>query len=104
MKPSNLLQRIKPMSKIWRPRSADYDKLKVPVFNPAPEIFYQRVVLSDGSTFLVKSTSPRAVVKLSKDTKNHPLWNPKMKRNLSDEGGILSKFTSKFGDLDYEDI
>ncbi|KAI7881114.1 hypothetical protein K492DRAFT_177413 [Lichtheimia hyalospora FSU 10163] len=63
-----------------------------------PEQFLQTVVLSNGATFTVRTTSPKAQVILSKDTRNHPLWNPAMlKEGVRDESEQLSKFQKRFG-------
>ncbi|KAI9316673.1 hypothetical protein BX666DRAFT_1945665 [Dichotomocladium elegans] len=63
-----------------------------------PEQFIQTVVLSNGATFTVRTTSPKAQIILSKDTRNHPLWNPAMlKEGLRDESEQLSKFQKRFG-------
>ena len=71
-----------------------------------PYHFTQLVQLSDGSTFTVRTTSPHAMVKSAKDTRNHLLWQPSEKslRNIeSDEAGKLAAFRERFGrgfDLD----
>ncbi|KAJ3113777.1 hypothetical protein HDU96_002916 [Phlyctochytrium bullatum] len=62
-----------------------------------PYTFLQTVVMSDGSTFTIRTTSPKATVKLTKDTRNHPLWNPSSV--VVDKSGELSKFQQRFGDL-----
>ncbi|KAI8141606.1 hypothetical protein BJV82DRAFT_618404 [Fennellomyces sp. T-0311] len=63
-----------------------------------PEKFVQTVVLSNGATFTIRTTSPRAQIRLAKDTRNHPLWNPSMlKEGVRDESEQLSKFQKRFG-------
>ncbi|OLL21981.1 54S ribosomal protein L36, mitochondrial [Neolecta irregularis DAH-3] len=64
-----------------------------------PPLFKQTVVLSDGSTFTLPSTSPRPVVRSTKDVRNHPLWNPTDARSSAeaDESGRLARFKSRFG-------
>ncbi|KAI8885810.1 hypothetical protein K501DRAFT_284099 [Backusella circina FSU 941] len=71
-----------------------------------PEKFLQTVVLSNGATFTVRTTSPtRGQIRLTKDTRNHPLWNPAMlKEGVTDESEQLTKFQKRFGDLDLGDI
>jgi ribosomal protein L31 len=71
-----------------------------------PEKFLQTIVLSNGATFTVRTTSPtRAQIRLTKDTRNHPLWNPAMlKEGVTDESEQLTKFQKRFGDLDLGDI
>ncbi|KAG0734130.1 hypothetical protein G6F57_002390 [Rhizopus arrhizus] len=71
-----------------------------------PEKFLQTIVLSNGATYTVRTTSPtRSHIRLTKDTRNHPLWNPSMlKEGVTDESEQLSKFQKRFGDLDLADI
>ncbi|RKP35968.1 hypothetical protein BJ085DRAFT_23850 [Dimargaris cristalligena] len=64
-----------------------------------PEIFSQRVVLTDGSTITLRTTSPKSQLKLTKDTRNHPLWNPTLGNLMSDDVDHLQRF-SKFSDLE----
>ncbi|KAJ3116310.1 hypothetical protein HK100_001102 [Physocladia obscura] len=64
----------------------------------SPHFFFQKVVHSDGSTFTMRCTTPKAVLKLTKDTRNHMLWNPSF-ITIDDRTGELSKFASRFGDL-----
>jgi hypothetical protein len=64
------------------------------------------VQLSDGSTFTVRTTSPLALYKSAKDSRNHILWQPSEKslRNVEvDEAGKLAAFRERYGtawDLD----
>jgi len=56
--------------------------------------------LSDGSTFLHRTTSPQPIHRSTKDTKNTPLWNPSSQKLLNieeDEAGRLRKFRERFG-------
>lgn len=71
-----------------------------------PERFLQKIVLSNGATFTVRTTSPiRSQIRLTKDTRNHPLWNPAMlKEGVTDESEQLTKFQKRFGDTDLTDI
>ncbi|CAO3665319.1 unnamed protein product [Rhizopus microsporus] len=71
-----------------------------------PEKFLQTIVLSNGATYTVRTTSPtRSQIRLTKDTRNHPLWNPAMlKEGVTDESEQLTKFQQRFGDLDLSDI
>ncbi|KAI9742831.1 MAG: hypothetical protein M1818_003560 [Claussenomyces sp. TS43310] len=62
--------------------------------------FTQLVTLSDGSTYTQRSTSPQPVVRSTKDTRNHALWQPSLHslRNVeADEAGRLRAFRRKFG-------
>lgn len=65
-----------------------------------PYTFTQLVTLSDGSTFLHRTTSPAPVYKSTKDQRNTPLWNPSSQKLLNveeDEAGKLAAFRAKFG-------
>ncbi|KAF2001060.1 hypothetical protein P154DRAFT_522052 [Amniculicola lignicola CBS 123094] len=73
-----------------------------------PYTFTQLITLSDGSSFLHRTTSPAPVYKSTKDRVNTPLWNPSSQKLLnveSDEAGRLRAFREKFGrgwDIDAE--
>lgn len=44
------------------------------------------------------TTSPRSVIKSSKDTGNHAVWNPQsVKLTTEDESGRLTRFAKRFG-------
>ena len=65
-----------------------------------PYTFTQLVILSDGSTYLHRTTSPSPVYRSTKDTRNAPLWNPSSQKLLNveaDEAGRLRAFRAKFG-------
>lgn len=65
-----------------------------------PYTFTQLITLSDGSTFLHRTTSPQSVYQTTKDTKNHILWNPSSQKLLGveeDEAGRLKRFRDRFG-------
>lgn len=65
-----------------------------------PYTFTQLVTLSDGSSYTQRTTSPSAVQKSTKDTRNAPLWNPssqKMQGLETDEAGRLRAFRERFG-------
>ncbi|KAM3422231.1 hypothetical protein BST61_g2596 [Cercospora zeina] len=65
-----------------------------------PYTFTQLVTLSDGSTFLHRTTSPAPIYRSSKDTKNNIMWNPSSQKLLNveeDEAGRLRKFRQRFG-------
>lgn len=58
------------------------------------------VTLSDGSTFLHRTTSPQPIYRSTKDVKNTPLWNPssqKLANIEEDEAGRLARFRERFG-------
>lgn len=66
--------------------------------------FPQRVVLSDGSSFLHYTTSPRGLFKMTRDTKNHSLWNAFVTTEGEElEGkttGRMGRFSKKFEGMD----
>jgi len=43
--------------------------------NPIVPQFPQRVIRADGSSFTHWTTSPRSLIRLTRDVTNHPLWN-----------------------------
>ncbi|KAI9024749.1 hypothetical protein DFJ74DRAFT_666035 [Hyaloraphidium curvatum] len=58
-------------------------------------LLMKRIILSDGSSFTVASTSPKPFVQLSKDTRNNPLWNP-LVGETEDNSGKMALFSSRF--------
>jgi len=65
-----------------------------------PILLDQIVILSDGSSFKQLTTSPRGIIRSTKDVRNNPLWNPSMRelRDVEeDEAGRLKKFRDRFG-------
>ncbi|KAI9668699.1 MAG: hypothetical protein M1829_005312 [Trizodia sp. TS-e1964] len=65
-----------------------------------PYTFAQLITLSDGSTFTHRTTSPLPIYKATKDTRNHPLWNPsslKLANQEEDDAGRLRAFRERFG-------
>ncbi|EPQ66373.1 Bgt-4193 [Blumeria graminis f. sp. tritici] len=65
-----------------------------------PYTFTQLITLSDGSSYTVRTTSPAPVYKSTKDSRNHPLWQPSSAalRNVeADEAGRLRAFRMRFG-------
>ncbi|KAI0490992.1 hypothetical protein F4859DRAFT_508782 [Xylaria cf. heliscus] len=65
-----------------------------------PYTFTQLVQQSDGSTYTMRTSSPLALYKSTKDTRNHALWNPNDKtlQNVEvDEAGKLAAFRERFG-------
>lgn len=65
-----------------------------------PYTFTQLVTLSDGSTFIRRTTSPLPLYRATKDTRNSLLWQPSEKSlsNLElDEAGKLAAFRHRFG-------
>ncbi|KAG6003086.1 hypothetical protein E4U21_002389 [Claviceps maximensis] len=65
-----------------------------------PYTFTQLVTLSDGSAYTMRTTSPAALYRASKDTRNSLLWQPSEKslRNVElDEAGKLAAFRDRYG-------
>ncbi|KAI5777527.1 hypothetical protein EDC01DRAFT_678265 [Geopyxis carbonaria] len=65
-----------------------------------PYLLDQIIILSDGSSYKQLTTSPRGVIRSTKDVRNNPMWNPSM-RELADveedEAGKLRRFRQRFG-------
>lgn len=81
------------------------DKSKGSTYLPRPvPLFPQTILLSDGSSIQLTTTSPRSTVRLTRDPTNHPLWNPSMERtggaSEEDESGRLGRFRRRFGGTD----
>lgn len=58
------------------------------------ENFEQKIVLSNGSTFSIRTTSPRTYIRLNKDTSNSPIWWPHLEA-VEDKSGEVTKFESR---------
>ncbi|KAJ7361003.1 hypothetical protein DFH08DRAFT_363081 [Mycena albidolilacea] len=78
-------------------------KRRKPVLpNPVVPKFPQRVVRADGSSFVHWTTSPRSLIRLTRDTTSNPLWNTGMwadGRGMEEESettGRLGRFNRKF--------
>ena len=71
-----------------------------------PQQFYQLVQFSDGSTIHIPTTSPRPILRLTKDNRNNVLWNPEMRMAVGegDESGMVGKFKRKYEGLDEFDF
>ncbi len=71
--------------------------------NPVVPVFPQRLVRVDGSTVIHYTTSPRSVIKLTRDTTNNPLWNAARFVGMDEEEdevtGRMGRFSRRFGDL-----
>ncbi|KAJ1990244.1 hypothetical protein GGI25_004212 [Coemansia spiralis] len=87
------------LAREWKPRPLESNKPLIS-FPRHPERFTTQIVLSDGSSFRVRSTAPREQVKITKDTRSHPLWNPHVGQQIEDEGGYMSSFQKKFQGFD----
>ncbi|VUC28171.1 unnamed protein product, partial [Clonostachys rosea] len=65
-----------------------------------PYTFTQLVQLSDGSSYIARTTSPQPIYVATKDTRNTLTWQPSEKslRNVElDEAGKLAAFRGRFG-------
>ncbi|KAF4121854.1 mitochondrial 54S ribosomal protein YmL36 [Geosmithia morbida] len=65
-----------------------------------PYTFTQLVQLSDGSSYVARTTSPQPLYRTGKDSRNTLLWQPSEKklRNVEvDEAGKLAAFRERFG-------
>lgn len=86
--------------------AASSSRQPLPLPHPTPR-FPSITYLADGSSIAMTTTSPRSVSRLTKDTTNHPLWNPKMlERGLGaassegdsgEEQGRMERFRRRFG-------
>ncbi|KAG8897201.1 hypothetical protein FRB99_008376 [Tulasnella sp. 403] len=67
--------------------------------NPVVPLFKQRVILSDGSTFTHFTTSPRSVIRLTRDLTNNPFWSPAVDPTggTEEESGRMGRFNKRFG-------
>ncbi|KAI0792357.1 hypothetical protein C8Q75DRAFT_731597 [Abortiporus biennis] len=81
---------------VWKKRDHVLPKPFVPEYP-------QLVVKSDGSTFTHYTTSPRSVIRLTRDTSNNPVWNPEayLASSLEEDesAGRLGRFSRKFADI-----
>lgn len=75
--------------------------------NPVVPKYPQKVIRSDGTSFTHWITSPKSLVRLTRDTTNNPHWNTGNPgdRSLEDESGSagrMGRFSRKFEDLGSE--
>jgi hypothetical protein len=74
---------------------------------PVVPTFPQKVTLSDGSTFTHWTSSPRSVIRLTRDISNSPLWTLSSVRSgqEDDASGRISRFRSKYSQTtDFDDF
>jgi ribosomal protein L31 len=68
--------------------------------NPVVPQFPQRIIRADGSSFTHWTTSPRPLIRLTRDVTNHPLWNVStLGEGAAEESevtGRLGRFNRKF--------
>ncbi|TBU41282.1 hypothetical protein BD309DRAFT_1042577 [Dichomitus squalens] len=81
---------------VWKRRTK-----KLP--NPIVPVFPQRLVRVDGSTIIHYTTSPRSIIRLTRDTTNNPLWNAARFVGMDEEEdevtGRMGRFNRRFGEL-----
>ncbi|KDN46689.1 hypothetical protein RSAG8_04069, partial [Rhizoctonia solani AG-8 WAC10335] len=67
--------------------------------NPVVPTYPQTVFLSDGSSFTHRSTTPRSVVRLTRDITNNPVWQPGLEARAGEEedlSGRLGRYKRRF--------
>ncbi|KAJ3513388.1 hypothetical protein NLJ89_g2984 [Agrocybe chaxingu] len=80
-------------------------KRRAPVLpNPVVPKFPQKVIRSDGTSFTQWTTSPKSLVRLTRDTTNNPYWNTgnPSDRSIEEESsttGRMGRFSRRFEDL-----
>jgi hypothetical protein len=72
--------------------------------NPVVPKYPQTVLRSDGTSFVHWTTSPKSLVRLTRDTTNNPMYNPAAAadRSVEEESGTtgrLGRFSRRFEDL-----
>lgn len=69
---------------------------------PTVALFPQLVVMTDGSTYTHYTTSPRSVMRLTRDVNNNPLYRPgnEGEDQLEDETGRMGRFKRRFENVD----
>jgi large subunit ribosomal protein L31 len=67
-----------------------------------PDYHFIKVVMTDGTEFLTRSTYGKAgdTLNLDIDPKTHPAWTGGTQQ-LSDRGGRVSKFNQKFAGISF---
>jgi large subunit ribosomal protein L31 len=67
-----------------------------------PDYHFIKVVMTDGTEFLTRSTYGKAgdTMNLDIDPKTHPAWTGGTQQ-LSDRGGRVSKFNQKFAGISF---
>ncbi|KAI9299102.1 hypothetical protein K502DRAFT_322512 [Neoconidiobolus thromboides FSU 785] len=89
---------IKSILRGVRYASTKTEAVKLP--HRAPQNFQQTVVLTNGATFKLRTTSPKGILILTKDTRNHRLWNPHLTTEADLDSNTLAKFSKKFSGLE----
>lgn len=78
---------------------------------PSPIVpqFPQRVIRADGSSFTHWTTSPRSLLRLTRDLTNNPFWNVSLmtKEGAEEESAVtgrLGRFQRKFGEAEQSGV
>ncbi|CAA7262636.1 unnamed protein product [Cyclocybe aegerita] len=80
-------------------------KRRAPILpNPVVPKFPQKVIRSDGTSFTHWTTSPKSLVRLTRDTTNNPYWNTgnPSDRSIEEESsttGRMGRFSRRFEEL-----
>lgn len=61
-----------------------------------PRYLDQTIVMTDGSTFIVKSSHKKPLLKLDVDTKTHMAWSGKNTTSTLEASGQLARFKKRF--------
>ncbi|KAG8872003.1 hypothetical protein FRB97_005213 [Tulasnella sp. 331] len=99
-------QFIQTRSRSTSPYGRSHLRKQPDIPNPVVPHFRQRVILSDGSTFTHMTTSPRSIIRLTRDLTNNPFWSPSS-TDISfgdEEAGRMGRFKRKFGSEDEDKI
>jgi len=64
-----------------------------------PQQFLQRVVFSDGSTVTHRTTMPWPLLRLTRDMRNNPIWNPELRAQVEIDSGRMRRFERRYGKL-----
>lgn len=82
-------------------RTQAQDDVRAPLPRPVPK-FPGIVILADGSSMQLTTTSPRYLSRNTRDYTNHPLWNPTMGHRTDasseDDTGRLGRFRRRFAE------
>lgn len=67
--------------------------------NPVIPSYPQTVFLSDGSSFTHRTTTPRSIIRLTRDITNNPVWQPGQEARAGEEedlSGRLGRYKRRF--------
>ncbi|TFK59644.1 hypothetical protein BDN72DRAFT_822103 [Pluteus cervinus] len=98
-------QQVRNVSRSPYGRTHVWKRRAPPLPNPVVPKFPQRVIRSDGTSFIHWTTSPKSIIRLTRDTTSNPLWNTGVwtgDRSVEEEGAVtgrLGRFKRKFEEL-----